>query len=122
VIDIDLMPGGLIAAITIAASMPAHCAARAQTTAARIKLWALSAATYTVAVAVPTIVAINGDGLWFFAAGANGLCVLLAVFHYRDAVKDAKTDAAKAKRAARPPVPLHQMTPLDYTPTKETNR
>jgi len=28
---------------------------------------------------------------------------------------------AEAETAARPPVPLHQMTPLDYTPTKETN-
>jgi len=31
-------------------------------------------------------------------------------------------DAAEADAAARPPRPLHQMTPLDYTPTKETNR
>ena len=122
-IDIDLMPGALIAALAAAALITNIRATRATVPTRQFRLYTAAAGLYVVAaaVAVATVIT-NGGARWVAVAVADCICFLLAVVGARMAYEKAAMDAAGAEAAARPPVPLGQMTPLDYTPTKETNR
>ena len=120
-IDIDLMPGGLVVALGAAALITNIRATRATVPTRQFRLYTAAAGLYVVAaaVAVATVIT-NGGARWVAVAVMYCICFLLAVVGARMAY--AAMGAAEAEAAARPPRPLEQMTPLDYTPTKETNR
>jgi len=123
VIGIDLMPGGLIAALAAADVITNQLAIRATAHTRQYRLYTMAAGINTTgAIASVFAVITEGGVLWGVAAILFGLNILICAGNGWMAYEKAAMDAAEADAAARPPRPLHQMTPLDYTPTKETNR
>ena len=121
--DIDLMPGALIAAPLTAAVALAYLARTAKTATRRFRLHTLKTGVnaITVAASIAAVISEGGAG-WVAVAVLAGINLLFSAVRVQMAYEEAAMDAAEADAAARPPRPLEQMTPLDYTPTKETNR